>query len=139
MTNEPVPCGTIVARAVDPDCLKRSTPAGVRKSAFIPRSNGRHHDGLSVDIVGPITLEGIRARMNAPEKEAVTLHPGHVRGIVAGSHALDVLSDPIEGNSDHALITGFPPRAPDETAQTKLIWNRLAELLALQAPCCLKQ
>jgi hypothetical protein len=37
-----------------------------------------------------------------------------------------------------AVTVGFPPRRPNESLQDKAIWNRLAELLAKQARCCLK-
>jgi hypothetical protein len=40
MILESVACQKLVARAVDPDALRRSVPIRVRKSAFIPRVIG---------------------------------------------------------------------------------------------------
>lgn len=99
---------------------------------------GQDNDGLSVNVVCANTLEMLRRRLGAPKKEAVTLHVGRVCEISAGVHRLNVKADPVEGDDYHALITGFPPRGLDETSEMKAIWNRLAELLAQQARCCLK-
>lgn len=135
---DPLPCREIVARAVDPDQLKNSVPKSVRKNAFIPRAHGQDDAGLSVSVVGPKTLELLRLRTGAPQKEAVTLHVGRVREISVEGYRLDVGRDPIEGDPDHALIIGFPRRHPDESTREKATWNRLAELLAQQARCCLE-
>lgn len=132
-----LPCHEIVARAVDSDQLKNSTPKSVRKSAFIPRAHGQDDAGLSVSVVGLRTLELLRKRLGSPRKEAVTLHVGRVREISVDGYRLDVGRDPMEGDPDHALITGFPRRHPDESASEKATWNRLAELLAQQVRCCL--
>jgi hypothetical protein len=133
-----ISCAETVARAVDPDQLTRAAPRIVRKAAFIPRMNGRDNAGLSVTLVRPGTLGFLRQRLAAPLKEAVTLNVGRVRQVSAGGHQLGVVSDPVEGDLYHALIVGFPSRHPDESVQDKAIWNRLAELLAKQARCCLK-
>jgi hypothetical protein len=113
-------------------------PRLVRKAAFIPRAHGQDNAGLSVTVVRPGTLGFLRQRLAAPLKEAITLNVGRVRGISADGYALGVLADPLEGDPNHALIVGFPPRRPDESAKDKATWNRLAELLAKQARCCLK-
>ena len=137
MILESVACQELVARAVDPDALRRSVPIRVRKSAFIPRANGQDNDGLSVTMVGDDTLKRLRQRLGAPDKEGITLHVGHVREISANGRRLDVTADPIENDADHALIIGFPPRHPAESAEEKAVWNRLADLLSQQARCCL--
>jgi len=72
-----------------------------------------------------------------PDKEGVTLHVGHVRQISANGCWLDVAADPIDDDPGHALIIGFPPRHPEESAREKAVWNRLADLLAQEARCCL--
>lgn len=105
MILESVACQKLVARAVDPDALRRSVPIRVRKSAFIPRANGQDNDGLSVTIVGDDTVERLRQRWGAPDKEAVTLHIGHVRQISANGHRLDVTADSIENDADHDLLS----------------------------------
>lgn len=133
-----VSCTEIAARAVDPDQLTKAMPRLVRKAAFIPRAHGQDNAGLSVTVVRPGTLGFLRQRLAAPLKEAITLNVGRVRGISADGYALGVLADPLEGDPNHALIVGFPPRRPDESAKDKATWNRLAELLAKQARCCLK-
>jgi hypothetical protein len=105
MNPQLVACQEIVARAVDPDDLTNSVPKRVRKSAFIPRANGRDNDGLSVSIVGIGTLATLRRfRSN---REGVTLHVGYVREISANGCRLDVAADPIDDDPDHALIVGF--------------------------------
>ena len=133
-----VSCTEIVARAVDPDQLTRAMPRPFRKAAFIPRMNGKDNPGFSVTVVRPGTLGFLRQQLAAPLKEAVTLNVGRVREISADGFALGVLADPVEGDPNHALIMGFPPRRPDESAKDKATWNRLAELLAKQARCCLR-
>ena len=135
MTPQSVACQEIVARAVDPDALRNAVPRRVRKSAFIPRANGRDNDGLSVSIVGEGTLA--RIRRFRPDTEGVTLHVGHVRDVSANGCRLDVAADPLNDDPSHALIVGFPARHPDESAQEKAVWNRLADLLARRARCCL--
>lgn len=124
-----------MARGADPDALTKAVPRRVRKSAFIPRANGQDNDGLSVSRVGGKTLA--RLRRLKPDKEGVTLHVGRVREISANGCRLDVEADPIEDDPDHALIVGFPPRHPDESLTEKAIRERLAELLAQNARCCL--
>jgi len=138
MSPEPIPCQTILARAVDPESLRRSVPITVRKSAFIPRANGLDNDGLSVTLASGNTLERLRTSLRAPDKEGVTLHVGRIRQMSASGHRLDVKADPISGDAYHALITGFPARGPNETLENKVVWNRLAELLASHARCCLR-
>lgn len=133
----PIPCQELVARAVDPDQLKNTVPKVIRKSAFIPRANGRDNEGLSVSLVRPRALELLRQRLGV-QKEAVTLHVGRVREVSANGYRLDVEAKPVEGDLHHALIKGFPLRRPDESTHEKAIWNRLAELLAQQARCCLE-
>lgn len=135
MTPQSVSCQAIIARGVDPDCLRHSVPIRVRKNAFIPRLNGQDNDGLSVSVVGNSTLA--RLRRFRPDREGVTLHVGHVREISADERRLDVAADPIDDDPHHALIVGFPPRHPGESAKEKEVWNRLAELLAQHARCCL--
>jgi hypothetical protein len=104
----------------------------------MPRKNGKDNAGLSVTLVRPGTLGLLRRRLEAPLKEAVTLNVGRVRQVSVDGYDLAVVSDPVESDPYHALIVGFPPRRPDESDQDKAIWNRLAELLARQARCCLK-
>ena len=133
-----LPCSTIVARAVEPDQLTNSVPIGVRKSAFIPRMNGKDNDGLSIRQVFPGALEFLRQKLSAPLKQAVTLHVGRAREISAGGYVLRVDSDPRDDDPHHALIRGFPARHAAESREEKAAWNRLAELLAAQARCCLK-
>lgn len=133
-----IPCAEIVARAVNPDQLTKTAPRLVRKAAFIPRMNGNDNAGLSVTLVRPGTLGFLRQRLAAPLKEAVTLNVGRVRQVSVDGYDLGVMSDPVESDPYHALIVGFPRRRPDESDQDKAIWNRLAELLAKQARCCLK-
>ncbi|MGD0361429.1 MAG: hypothetical protein ABSC93_11195 [Bryobacteraceae bacterium] len=78
-----------------------------------------------------------KLRQFRPHNEGVTLHVGHVREISANGYRLDVAPDPIEEDPDHALIVGFPRRHQGESAADKAIWERLAELLARHARCCL--
>lgn len=54
MSPQSVACQGIIARGVDPECLRRSAPVQVRKSAFIPRAKGQDNDGLSVSLVGEV-------------------------------------------------------------------------------------
>jgi hypothetical protein len=63
-----------------------------------------------------------------------------VREVSADGYSLDVACDPADGDPEHALIVGFPKRYPNaiESPDEKAAWNRLAELLALQARCCLR-
>jgi hypothetical protein len=135
-----IPCTEIVARAVDPDQLTNTVPRTVRKAAFIPRKNGKDNEGLSITVVRPGVLGLLRERLGSPSKEAATLHVGRVRTVSADGHSLDVTPDPVGGDSQHALIVGFPKRHADatESPQEKAAWNRLAELLAQQARCCLR-
>ncbi len=129
----PLECQKIVVRGVDPDDLKNSGSQCVRKSVFMPRKNGKDNDGLSVTVVRPNVLTFLRQNLDAPEKQAVTLHVGSIREIHMDEYSLDVKSNPVQNDPHHALITGFPPRAPAESAKDKLIWNRFAELLAKHA------
>jgi hypothetical protein len=133
-----ISCAEIAARAVDPDRLTKTVPRLVNKGAFIPRLNGKDNAGLSVTLVRPGTLGFLRQRLAAPLKEAVTLNVGRVRQVSVDAYDLRVVADPVESDPYHALIVGFPPRRPNESLQDKAIWNRLAELLAKQARCCLK-
>jgi hypothetical protein len=135
-----IPCEEIAARAVNRDQLTNSEPRLVHKGAFIPRKNGKDNAGLSVSLVRPGTLGFLRQRLGVSLKEAVTLNVGRVRQVSADEYVLNVVADPVEGDAYHALIVGFPPRRPDETEsfQNKAAWNRLAELLAVQARCCLE-
>jgi len=135
MTPKSLGCQEIIARGAYPDCLRHSVPIRVRKSAFIPRANGQDNDGLSVSVVGNLTLAKLRRFRS--DTEAVTLHVGHVREVSAGGCRLDVAADPIDDDPDYALIVGFPRRHPEESAEEKAVWNRLADLLAQQARCCL--
>lgn len=132
-----IACEIIVARALNPEDLTKTIPRRVRKSAFIPRKNGNDNAGLSVTILQLDTLERLRRRLRAPRKEAVTLHVGHIREIAADHYRLDVEADPVDDDARHALITGFPARSLHESIEDKATWNRLAELLAAQARCCL--
>jgi len=133
-----IPCTEIAARAVDSDLLTKNVPRLVKNGAFMPRKNGKDNAGLSVTLVRPGTLGFLRRRLAAPLKEVVTLNVGRVRQVSVAAYDLSVVADPVEGDPYHALIVGFPPRSPDESLQDKAIWNRLAELLAKQARCCLK-
>lgn len=135
-----IPCTEIVARAVDPDQLTNSVPRTVRKAAFIPRKNGKDNAGLSATVVRPGVLGFLRERLASPAKEAITLHVGRVREVSVNGHSLDVTPDPVNGDLQHALIVGFPKRhaTSTESPQEKAVWNRLAELLAQQARCCLR-
>jgi hypothetical protein len=135
MNPQCVACQQIIARAVKPTDLTRSVPRRVRKSAFIPRANGQDNDGLSVSMVGNSTLA--KLRRFRPDREGVTLHVGHVREMSANGCRLDVAADPIDDDPDHALIVGFPQRHPQESPAEKAIWERLADLLAQHARCCL--
>jgi hypothetical protein len=59
---------------------------------------------------------------------------GRVRGIAVEEVRLDVKGDPIEGQDlEHALITGFPPRRPDQGLEITPLCERLAEKLASQS------
>jgi hypothetical protein len=129
----PLPCAALVARAVNAGDTTSSVPKRVRKSAFIPRKHGQDNDGLSVSLVRPGVLGFLRDRSASSSKEAVTLHVGRVREVSAEGHNLDVTSDPLDDDPHHALIVGFPPRHEAESPTEKAIWNRLAELLAVQA------
>ena len=136
MTNSLLDCERIVARGVEPRDLKRLPERiTVRKSAFIPRKNGNDNDGLSVTTANGSALE--RLRNLSPDKEGVTLHVGSVRAMQAGPYRLDVVADPLESDIDHALIIGMPRRHADESAEEKAGYERLAELLAQHARCCL--
>ena len=96
----PIPCQEIIARGIDTSDIKNSVPRKVRKSAFIPRANGRDNAGLSVTIVRPNVLQFLRERLGAM-KEAATLHVGQVREISVAQYRLDVANDPVEGDPYH--------------------------------------
>lgn len=114
--------------------MVNSAVSRIRDEAFLPRKSGKDNDELSVTAYREGVLEIIRKNLADPNRNAATLHVGRVRRIAVEEVRLDVKPDPIEGQDlEHALITGFPPRRPDEGVEVTRLCQRLAKKLAWQS------
>lgn len=115
-------------RGCDPEHI--GSDQKVKKSAFIPRRNGKDDGGISVSLRGGDTDEQLRVRMRqpAPLRSLVQIGCGVVRDIsIEDERPLDVLLHPTPEDPLHCLITGMPTgKDPEEIARA----TRLAQLLA---------
>jgi hypothetical protein len=135
MSSPEIPRQQIEVRGVERRFFAVNLPRpGIRDEAFWPGKSGKDNDGLWVIAYRQGVREIIRRNVGDPDRHAATLHVGRVRGIAVGEVRLDVRPDPIEGQDlEHALITGFPSRRPDEGLDITRLCERLAEKLASQS------
>ena len=79
--------------------------------AYLPRSNGKDDDGLSVTVVDSESEKEIQEGAKAVSESfnrtygVALLNVGEVREI---DRRLDVVRDPLDGVPNHALIVGIP-------------------------------
>jgi hypothetical protein len=97
----------------------------IKKSAFIPRRNGKDDDGLSASQPANDGRAALMIRLSNAEGFFCKFQAGHVRSIDEEQTRLDVCPDPTDTDIYHVLITGVPTTLD----QSKLA-NRLAEKLA---------
>jgi hypothetical protein len=107
MSSPEIPRQQIEVRGVERRFFAVNLPRpGIRDEAFWPGKSGKDNDGLWVIAY----RQGVR--------EIIRRNVG----------------DPIEGQDlEHALITGFPSRRPDEGLDITRLCERLAEKLASQS------
>jgi hypothetical protein len=98
----------------------------INKSAFMPRSNGKDRDGLSVSIFDQEFHDVHRAKYDQPAKAVACIVVLEILRI-----GLKVNADPDEEDPRHALIVGIPDRTLGD--QERLEAERLAEQLAKRA------
>jgi len=102
---EPLPCNTIVYRAIRPKWVDPETNE-VLPAAFVKRPSPDDDDGLSVDV-----LSAQSCATALKKCKVASLHVGRVRD--AG---LDITVD----DYPHANITNVPRAVDDETAAARL-------------------
>lgn len=112
---EPLPCPTIVYRAMARKNWIDKTAKRVLPAAYFRRPPPKDEDGLSVDISSPQSCSSALRNCYG----VASLHVGRVRDI-----GLDVVVD----DAPHAAITGLP-RREDDPARAE----RLASLLSRQS------
>ena len=112
---EPLPCGTIVYRAMARKNWIDKTSSRVLPTAYFRRPPPKDDDGLSVDVSSPQSCASALSDCFG----VASLHVGRVRDI-----RLDVVVD----EEPHANIVGVP-RRDDNREQAE----RLASLLAKQS------
>lgn len=116
-----VPNETNIIRALREDEYRADKT--IRKGAFVPRTNGKDDDGLSVSEPLHDNKAALQVRMQTDSESFCVLSAGCVRGV--GEKALDVCRDRTEQDPYHCLIVGVPA-----TKTEKALANRLAEKLA---------
>lgn len=130
---EKVSCDTLVYRALLRKRWVNPDNNAILPDAYIPRTNGRDDDGLSVVLAqSRLTKELIEGakKVAASFKKTygmATLHTGWVRNI---DDKLDVISDPIDGQPFHALLVGIP-RRDQSPAETERLAGQLARISRL--------
>jgi len=103
--------GDGVPVAADTTALRRARATDVRadgsvkKAPFLPRTERRDADGLSVSIERADLAEIHRQLYVAPNKVVVSIEVNQVRAL-----SLDVIANPTDADPSHALITGIPDR-----------------------------
>jgi hypothetical protein len=123
---ELIPDHTLLVRGIRESEINRHTGL-IKKSAFIPRRNGRDDDGLSVSQPGNDSLEQLKTRLCNREGRFCSLLASAIRAIEAESRKLDVCPSPTERDPLHALIKGVPTGREEAVLA---LANRLAERLA---------
>lgn len=119
---------TSVYRALLRRACIDSEAGAILPDAYFPRPNGQDDDGLSVTVVTSKTEQGVQEGAIAMAKRfrktfgIAIISVGKVREI---DGCLDVVSDPMEGEPYHALITGVP-----RLDQNRALAERLAGQLA---------
>ena len=109
---------------IDPD---RDT---ILPDAYIPRTNGKDDNGLSVTVVDSDTEQGIQEEAKAVADSfnktygVALLNVGKVREI---DSRLDVVRDPLKNVPAHALITGVP-RPDHNKAEAERLAGQLARV-----------
>ncbi len=119
-----IPNDTLLVRAVRDKDIDRRTHS-IRKSAFLPRRNGKDNDGLSVSQVGSDTFEELRRRVRSDDGAFCELSARSIRSISADDINLDVCPARTDADPFHALIKNVP--TADERREITI---RLAQLLA---------
>ncbi len=99
----------------------------IKKSAFIPRRNGKDDDGLSVSQPAADSRSRLASRIQPPEERSCTLTAGEIRAISVDAVTLEVCPSPTERDTLHALIKNVPT-ALEETAIATRLAQRLAEV-----------
>ena len=99
----------------------------VKKSAFIPRKNGKDDDGLSVSELRSDARESLEERVKSSDGCYCKLSACDIRKKEQNFPGLDVCPSPTVMDPYHALIKGVPTGvSPAERGAA----TRLAELLA---------
>jgi hypothetical protein len=119
-----LPDQTLMIRGIRRGEINQQT-GKIKKTAFIPRRNGKDDDGLSVSQPANDSREGLMKRLSNVDGFFCKFQAGLVRLIEEGVIRLDVCLFPTDLDPYHALIKGVPV-----TKEQIAIATRLAEKLA---------
>jgi hypothetical protein len=127
-----IPDERLMVRGVRQSEINRAT-GKVKKHAFLPRTNGKDDDGLSVSQPSSDSREQLRARLANAEGLFCALMAGDIRRINEDSVFLDVCPKPTELDPLHSLILGVPTNREQRALATRLAQN-LANISAVYDP-----
>ena len=99
----------------------------VKKTAFIPRKNGKDDAGLSVSQPNGENRGQIKGRMGNESGVFCSLLAARIRSIKESGVTLEVCLKPTERDPFHSLIKGVPTDRESTALATRLA-QRLAEI-----------
>lgn len=99
----------------------------IKKTAFIPRRNGKDDDGLSVSQANGENHEQLTTRMGNQDGVFCSLLAGAIRDIEEQNVRLEVYLKPTERDRLHSLIHGVPTDRESTALATRLA-QRLADI-----------
>jgi hypothetical protein len=105
----------------------------IKKSAFIPRRNGKDDDGLSASQPANDSRNSLMRRLNNSDGSFCSFQAGSVRMTEEAGIRLDVCPFPTEVDPHHALIKGVPTSQEQVATATRLA-EKLAEIASEYTP-----
>src|SRR5438128_7603645 len=97
-----LPDPTLMVRGIREDEFNRQTRK-VKRGVFVPRTNGKDDDGLSVSEPKDDSRSMLKVRMRVSGDFFCTLSAESIRGISERGVSLDVCRAPTEYDASHSL------------------------------------
>lgn len=121
----PIPESTRIVRGIRAKYAKNGK---IDKAAFLPRTNGKDDNGLSLSEPKNDNAEQLRVRMRRePDDRFCILTAAEGKQCCKAVAELEIFAAPRPWDPFHALMVGLPTGKDPES---KALANRLAELLA---------